>query len=85
MATPAPAQPVEQAGEAVREAPCLWEIDSALKDDGIEIQFPQGDPNVRSLFGLSGNDARMDTEQQIEEDAARAAADEQVRNAPKQD
>ena len=104
---------------AAIKAAYLWEIDTALKDYGIEIPFPQNDLNVRSLFGLtgkdalaalkgghveavdaeparreldpqeraalSGNDARMDTEQQIEEDAARAAADEQVRNAPKQD
>ena len=104
---------------AAIKAAYLWEIDTALKEYGIEIPFPQNDLNVRSLFGLtgkdalaalrggdvdagvdepvkreldpgeraalSGNDARMDTEQQIEEDAARAAADEQVRNAPKQD
>ena len=104
---------------AAIKAAYLWEIDTALKDYGIEIPFPQNDLNVRSLFGLtgkdalaalkgghveavdaeparreldpqeraalSGNDARMDTEQQIEEDAARAAANEQARTAPKQD
>ena len=104
---------------AAIKAAYLWEIDTALKDYGIEIPFPQNDLNGRSLFGLtgkdalaalkgghveavdaeparreldpqeraalSGNDARMDTEQQIEEDAARAAANEQARTAPKQD
>ncbi len=104
---------------AAIKAAYLWEIDTALKEYGIEIPFPQNDLNMRSLFGLtgkdalaalrggdvdagvdepvkreldpgervalSGNDARMDTEQQIEEDAARAAADEQARSAPKQD
>lgn len=35
----------------------LWELDTALKDHGIEIPFPQSDLRVRSLFGLEGADA----------------------------
>ena len=35
----------------------LWELDTALKKYGIEIPFPQRDLNIRSLFGLEGEDA----------------------------
>lgn len=35
-----------------------WELHSALQRHGIEIPFPQQDVHVRSLFGLTGADAR---------------------------
>ena len=61
---------------------------AALK--GGHVEAVDAEPARRELdpqerAALSGNDARMDTEQQIEEDAARAAANEQARTAPKQD
>jgi len=34
-----------------------WALHSALQRHGIEIPFPQVDVNVRSLFGLQGNEA----------------------------
>jgi small-conductance mechanosensitive channel len=40
------------------QAAYLWEIHSALEANGIEIPFPQRDLHVRSLLGLSGNQAR---------------------------
>jgi len=39
------------------KAAYMWELDTALKKHGIEIPFPQRDLNVRSLFGLEGDDA----------------------------
>lgn len=42
---------------AAIDAAYLWEIDTALKAHGIEIPFPQRDLNLRSLFGLSGEEA----------------------------
>ena len=42
---------------AAIEAAYLWEIDTALKEHGIEIPFPQRDLHVRSLFGLTGVEA----------------------------
>lgn len=42
---------------AAIDAAYLWEIDTALKAHGIEIPFPQRDLNIRSLFGLSGDQA----------------------------
>jgi small-conductance mechanosensitive channel len=42
---------------AAIEAAYLWELDTALKAHGIEIPFPQRDLHVRSLFGLSGDEA----------------------------
>jgi small-conductance mechanosensitive channel len=42
---------------AAIEAAYLWELDTALKAHGIEIPFPQQDIHVRSLFGLSKEDA----------------------------
>ncbi len=42
---------------AAIDAAYLWEIDTALKAHGIEIPFPQRDLNIRSLFGLSGDEA----------------------------
>lgn len=35
-----------------------WALHTALQKHGIEIPFPQRDLNVRTLFGLSGDDAR---------------------------
>ena len=42
---------------AAIDAAYLWEIDTSLKAHGIEIPFPQRDLNIRSLFGLSGEEA----------------------------
>lgn len=42
---------------AAIKAAYLWELDTALKDYGIEIPFPQRDLHVRSLFGKAGDDA----------------------------
>ena len=39
------------------KAAYMWELDTALKKYKIEIPFPQRDLNVRSLFGMTGNDA----------------------------
>ncbi|MDO5610925.1 MAG: mechanosensitive ion channel [Pseudomonadota bacterium] len=39
------------------KAAYMWELDTALKNYGIEIPFPQRDLRVRSLFGLEGSDA----------------------------
>lgn len=39
------------------KAAYLWEIDTALKEYGIEIPFPQRDLHVRSLFGKTGDEA----------------------------
>jgi len=39
------------------KAAYMWELDTALKKYGIEIPFPQRDLNVRSLFGLTGDEA----------------------------
>lgn len=41
---------------AVRAA-YLWELDTAFKQHGIQIPFPQRDLNLRSVFGLSGEEA----------------------------
>lgn len=41
---------------AIRAA-YLWELDTALKRNGVEIPLPQRDLNLRSVFGLSGDDA----------------------------
>lgn len=41
---------------AIRAA-YLWELDTALKKYAIERPYPQRDLNVRSLFGLEGDDA----------------------------
>lgn len=35
----------------------LWELETTLKKYGIEIPFPQRDLNIRSLFGLEGEEA----------------------------
>ena len=42
---------------AAIKAAYLWELDTALKRHGIEIPLPQRDLNLRSVFGLSGDDA----------------------------
>lgn len=42
---------------AAIKAAYLWELDTALKHHGIEIPLPQRDLNLRSVFGLSGDDA----------------------------
>lgn len=39
------------------KAAYLWELDSALKAHGIEVPLPGRDLHLRSLFGLSGDDA----------------------------
>lgn len=36
-----------------------WALHSALQAHGIEIPFPQSDVHVKSLFGLSEDDARI--------------------------
>ncbi|QDH69006.1 mechanosensitive ion channel family protein [Marilutibacter alkalisoli] len=42
---------------AAVEAAYLWELDTALKEHGIEIPFPQRDLHIRSVFGRHGDDA----------------------------
>ena len=42
---------------AAIKAAYLWEIDTALKEYGIEIPVPQRDLHVRSLFGKRGEEA----------------------------
>ena len=39
------------------KAAYLWELDTSFKQHGIQIPFPQRDLNLRSVFGLSGDDA----------------------------
>jgi potassium efflux system protein len=41
------------------KAAYLWEIHTALLEHGIEIPFPQRDINLRTLFGLKDDDARL--------------------------
>jgi small-conductance mechanosensitive channel len=40
------------------KAAYLWALDTALGAHGIEIPFPQRDLNLRTFFGLSGEEAR---------------------------
>lgn len=42
---------------AAIEAAYLWEIDTSMRAHGVEMPFPQQDLNVRTLFGLTGNEA----------------------------
>ncbi len=42
---------------AAAKAAYLWELDTSFKEHGIEIPFPQRDLNVRSVFGLTGDEA----------------------------
>ncbi len=42
---------------AAINAAYLWEIDTSMRAHGIEMPFPQRDLNVRSLFGLTGDEA----------------------------
>ncbi|OHE88611.1 MAG: mechanosensitive ion channel protein MscS, partial [Lysobacterales bacterium RIFOXYD1_FULL_69_11] len=42
---------------AAIKAAYLWELDTSLKEHGIEIPFPQRDLHLRSAFGLQGDDA----------------------------
>ncbi|MDI1252648.1 mechanosensitive ion channel domain-containing protein [Thermomonas sp.] len=42
---------------AAINAAYLWEIDTAMRAHGIEMPFPQSDLNLRSLFGLTGDEA----------------------------
>lgn len=42
---------------AAINAAYLWEIDTSMRAYGIEMPFPQSDLNLRSLFGLSGEEA----------------------------
>jgi small-conductance mechanosensitive channel len=49
-------------GEASRrnaaiKAAYLWELDTALREHGIEIPFPQRDLHLRSAFGRSADEA----------------------------
>lgn len=39
------------------KAAYLWELDTAFKQYAIQIPFPQRDLNLRSVFGLAGDDA----------------------------
>ncbi len=41
---------------AVRAA-YLWELDTALKENGIEVPYPQRDLHLRSVLGLQGDAA----------------------------
>ncbi|MCF7222295.1 mechanosensitive ion channel family protein [Marilutibacter chinensis] len=48
----------EAAGRnAAIEAAYLWELDTSLKEHGIEIPFPQRDLHIRSVFGQQGDAA----------------------------
>lgn len=40
------------------QAAYLWEIHTALQENGIEIPFPQRDINLRTFFGLKDDAAR---------------------------
>jgi potassium-dependent mechanosensitive channel len=40
------------------QAAYLWEIHTALQENGIEIPFPQRDINLRTLFGMKDDEAR---------------------------
>ena len=42
---------------AAIKAAYLWELDTSLKEHGIEIPYPQRDLHLRSAFGLEGEDA----------------------------
>ena len=42
---------------AAINAAYLWEIDTSMRAHGIEMPFPQSDLNVRTLFGLTGDEA----------------------------
>ncbi len=42
---------------AAAKAAYLWELDTSFKQHGIQIPFPQRDLNLRSVFGLSGEEA----------------------------
>ncbi len=42
---------------AAINAAYLWEIDTSMRAHGIEMPFPQRDLNIRSLFGLTGDEA----------------------------
>ncbi|MGY0799510.1 mechanosensitive ion channel family protein [Lysobacter sp. A286] len=42
---------------AAIKAAYLWELDTSFKKHGIEIPLPQRDLNLRSVFGLTGEDA----------------------------
>lgn len=42
---------------AAINAAYLWEIDTSMKAHGIEMPFPQRDLNLRSVFGLAGDEA----------------------------
>ncbi len=43
---------------AAVQAAYLWEIHTALEQNGIEVPFPQRDLHVRSVFGLAAGDAK---------------------------
>jgi len=42
---------------AAAKAAYLWELDTSFKEHGIQIPFPQRDLNLRSVFGLGGDEA----------------------------
>lgn len=66
---------------AAIKAAYLWELDTALKEYGIEIPFPQQDLNVRTLFGLSGEDAIAALRGEAAPAKKAAAAKEEPKNA----
>lgn len=56
------------------KAAYMWELDTALKKYEIEIPFPQRDLNVRSLFGLEGDDAFAALRGQVDRSVVRSEA-----------
>lgn len=71
------------------QAAYLWELDTSLKEHGIEVPFPQLDLRLRSAFGLEGEravatllpDARRPTKSAEGGDAAPAVARASVNDA----
>lgn len=70
---------------AAIKAAYLWEIDTAFKRHGIEIPLPQRDLNLRSVFGLQGDDAiALLRGQRISAPATQAAAQSELSAAERE-